>query len=233
MVNVTTVTDFLLMGFSDIWELQLIHATLFLLVYLAALMGNVLIIAITTLDRRFYTPMYFFLKHLSILDLCYISVTVPKSITNSLTNSCSTYYWGCVAQLFLTIMLAISELFILTVMSYDRYVAICRPLHYEVIMNRGACVQMAAATWFSGGLLGGMYSAGTFTLSFCRTNMIQQFFCDVPSLLNISCSERHIVVDVSVVIGNEPPQDAIDGLQTHRMRRAVGAIEHEPIPGSS
>ncbi|XP_038598290.1 olfactory receptor 14A16-like [Tachyglossus aculeatus] len=84
--------------------------------------------------------------------------------------------------------------------SFDRYVAICHPLHYGVIMNRGASMQMVASTWFSGGLLVGMYSAGTFTLSFCRTNMIQQFFCDVPSLMNI-CSERHIVVDVSVIIG--------------------------------
>ncbi|XP_038597643.1 putative olfactory receptor 14L1 [Tachyglossus aculeatus] len=99
--------------------------------------------------------MYFFLKHLSILDLYYISVTVPKSITNSLSNSCSIHYWGCVAQLFLKIMLAISELFILTVISYDCYVSIFRPRHYEVIMNRGAYVQMAAATCFSGGLFGG------------------------------------------------------------------------------
>ncbi|XP_038599378.1 putative olfactory receptor 14L1 [Tachyglossus aculeatus] len=140
MSNITTVTEFLLLGFSDIQEWQLIYTALFLLVYLAALMGNLIIFAVTALDRQFHTPMYFFLRNLSILDLGYISVTVPKSILNALTNINSISLLGCAAQVFLLLLFAGSELALLMVMSHDRYVAICRPLHYEITMPQGACL---------------------------------------------------------------------------------------------
>ncbi|XP_038599381.1 olfactory receptor 14A16-like [Tachyglossus aculeatus] len=188
MTNVTTVMEFLLLGFSEVRDLQLVHAALFLLLYLMALMGNLLIIAITTLDRRLHAPMYFFLRNLSILDLCLITVTVPKSIHNSLTNDRSISFLGCVLQVFLALSSIFTELVILTVMSYDRYVAICHPLHYEVIMNRGACVKMATASWLSGGLSAVLHTASTFSLSFCGSNVVGQFFCDIPQLLTISCS---------------------------------------------
>ncbi|XP_038598971.1 putative olfactory receptor 14L1 [Tachyglossus aculeatus] len=126
MSNITKVTEFLLLGFSDIRELQLIQAALLLLVYLAALMGNLFIVAITTFDRQFHTPMYFFLKNLSVIDLGYISITVPKSVFNSLTNVNSISLLGCAAQVFLVFLFVGSELALLTVMSHDRYVAICR-----------------------------------------------------------------------------------------------------------
>ncbi|XP_036624184.1 olfactory receptor 14A16-like [Trichosurus vulpecula] len=201
MVNLTVVTRFFLMGFSNTWEQQVLHAILFLLIYLVALMGNTLIFTLISLDGKFHTPMYFFLKNLSFLDLCLISTTVPKSIANSLSHSCSISFWGCVSQLFLMMLFTSSELFLLTVMSYDRYVAICQPLHYELIMTRGACVKMAAVSWFSGGLLGALYSASTFTLPFCGSKEIHQFFCDVPALLRISCSETHLAVDVIMAFG--------------------------------
>ncbi|XP_038599006.1 olfactory receptor 14A16-like [Tachyglossus aculeatus] len=201
MTNISTVAEFLLQGFSDIRELQLLHATLFLLVYLAALLGNLLIVAVTTLDQRLHTPMYFFLKNLSFIDLCYISTTVPKSIVNSLTGDSSISVLGCVSQLFLVVLFASSEFYVLTAMSYDRYAAICSPLRYELIMNKTACICMAAASWLSGGLLGVLFSASTFSLTFCGSNAIQQFFCDVPPLLKISCSEVHIAIDVSVAAG--------------------------------
>ncbi|XP_038598795.1 putative olfactory receptor 14L1 [Tachyglossus aculeatus] len=126
MSNNTKVTEFLLLGFSDIRELQLLHTMLLLLVYLASLMGNFLIIAVTTLDWHLHIPMYFFVKNLSILDFVYISVTAPKSIFNSLTNINSISLLGCAAQVFFVFLLGGSELALLTVMSYDRYVAICR-----------------------------------------------------------------------------------------------------------
>ncbi|XP_016082428.1 olfactory receptor 14A16-like [Ornithorhynchus anatinus] len=200
MSNITTVTEFLLLGFSDIRELQLIHTALFLLVYLAALMGNLLIIAVTTLDRHFHTPMYFFLKNLSILDLGYISVTVPKSILNSLTNVNSISLLGCAAQVFLVFLFAGSEMALLTVMSHDRYVAICRPLHYEVIMPHGACVRMLAASWFGSCLNAIMYTTSTFSLSFCGPNIVHQFFCDGPQLLRLACSTDRVTEDVSLAI---------------------------------
>ncbi|XP_038603620.1 olfactory receptor 14A16-like [Tachyglossus aculeatus] len=201
MTNISTVREFLLLGFSEFWELQLVHAALFLLVYLAALMGNLLIVVVTTLDRRLHTPMYFFLRNLSFLDLCYISVTVPKSIHNSLTGRRSISLLGCAAQLFFVIWFAGTELLILMAMSYDRYAAICRPLSYEVVMARGACGKMAATSWLSGGLIGALFSALTFSLSFCGSKIVQQFFCDVPSLLMITCSEDHVAVNVSITSG--------------------------------
>ncbi|XP_044531306.1 olfactory receptor 14A2-like [Gracilinanus agilis] len=201
MSNLTSMTGFFLMGFSNTWELQILHAMFFLMIYLMALIGNLLIFSLISLDVHLHTPMYFFLKNLSFLDLCLISVTVPKSIANSLSHSSSISYLGCVLQLFLVILFAGSEISILTVMSYDRYVAICQPLHYETIMIKGSCVKMAVASWFSGGVVGTMYSASTFSLPFCGSREIHQFFCDIPSLLRISCSEKHIAVYVSVAIG--------------------------------
>ncbi|XP_038597682.1 olfactory receptor 14A16-like [Tachyglossus aculeatus] len=201
MVNHTELREFLLLGFSEIRELQLFQAALFLLVYLAALTGNLLIITATALDRRLHTPMYFFLRNLSVLDLCYISVTVPKSIHNSLTECRSISFLDCVTQVLSVVLFAASEVFLLTAMSYDRYAAICLPLSYEVVMNTVACVKMVAISWLTGGLVAVMFSAGTFSLSFCGSNIVQQFFCDVPSLLKISCSKDHVAVDVSITTG--------------------------------
>ncbi|XP_038599098.1 olfactory receptor 14K1-like, partial [Tachyglossus aculeatus] len=146
-------------------------------------------------------PMYFFLKNLSFIDLCFISTTVPKSIVNSLTSDSSISFLGCVSQLFLLILFATSEFYVLTAMSYDRYAAICSPLLYELIMNKTACMRIAAASWLSGGLFGVLLSASTFSLTFCGSNAVQQFFCDVPPLVQISCSEVHIAIDMSVAAG--------------------------------
>ncbi|XP_027702983.1 olfactory receptor 14A2-like, partial [Vombatus ursinus] len=201
MANLTVVTGFLLMGFSNIWELQVLHAIFFLLIYLVGLMDNILIFTLISLDGKLHTPMYFFLKNLSFLDLCLISTTVPKSIANSLSHSWCISFRGCVSQLFLMVLFVASELYLLTVMSYECYVAICQPLHYELIMTRGACVKMAAASWLTGGLFGALYSASIFTFLFCGSKEIHHFFCDVPPLLRISCSETHLAVDVSVGFG--------------------------------
>ncbi|XP_043855484.1 olfactory receptor 14A2-like [Dromiciops gliroides] len=201
MANFTMVTGFLLMTFSNTWQLQVLHAMLFLLIYLVAVIGNLLIFTTISLDEHLHSPMYFFLKNLSFLDLCFISTTLPKSITNSLSCSRSISFMGCVLQFFLVIFFAASELFLLTVMSYDRYVAICQPLHYEVIMTRRACVKMATVSWLSGGLFGTLYSTNTFTLPFCNSKEIHQFFCDFPSLLRLSCSSIHIGLDVTLALG--------------------------------
>ncbi|XP_062950748.1 olfactory receptor 14K1-like [Cynocephalus volans] len=201
MTNHTTVMDFILMGFSDTVEVQVFHAFLFLMIYLLTLLGNLLIIVLVTVDQCLHSPMYFFLKNLSFLDVCLISITVPKLILNSLSHRSIISFAGCVLQVLLVIHFAGSELFILTAMSYDRYVAICHPLHYDVTMNRGVCVQMVAVSWLLGSIFGILYSAGTFSLPFCGSRKLPQFFCDVPSLLKISCTNRHITIDVSVAIG--------------------------------
>ncbi|XP_045855143.1 olfactory receptor 14A2 [Meles meles] len=201
MTNVTLVAGFLLVGFSDIQELQILYGVLFLMIYLAILMSNFLIITLTTLDLKLQTPMYFFLKNLSFLDVFLVSVPIPKFIVNSLTYNNSISTLGCAFQLLLMTSFAAGEVLVLTAMSYDRYVAICCPLNYEVTMNAGACVLMAGVSWVIGGLFGALYTAGTFFMPFCGSNVIPQFFCDVSSLLRISCPETLLVVYISIGIG--------------------------------
>ncbi|XP_074074740.1 olfactory receptor 14A16-like [Macrotis lagotis] len=200
MTNQTFITNFLLMSFSDVWELQILHAVLFFLIYLAALMGNLLIIIVTTMDQHLQTPMYFFLRHLSYIDMCYISVTVPKSILISLAHKNSISIPECVIQIYCIALFFCVELAVLTVMSYDRYAAICHPLHYETLMSRGACVQMAAASWVSGNISGIMHTASTFSEPFCKGNELGQFFCEIPHLLKLSCSQPNIAELGTIIV---------------------------------
>ncbi|XP_030403429.1 olfactory receptor 14I1-like [Gopherus evgoodei] len=192
MSNRTTVTEFLLLGFSDIWELQILHFVLFLLVYLAALVGNLLIIMVVAFDHHLHTPMYFFLMNLSILDLGSISVTVPKSMANSLSNTRLISYSGCIVQVFLFMFLLSSDLALLTIMAYDRYIAICQPLRYERVMNRRACVQMAASAWMSGLIYSALHTGNIFGGNFCGENVVDQFFCEIPQLLKLICSDSYL-----------------------------------------
>ncbi|XP_043854011.1 olfactory receptor 14C36-like [Dromiciops gliroides] len=200
MSNFTIVSEFLLMGFSDIRELQIIYSLLFLLIFLATLLGNLLIVIVTTIDRRLHTPMYFFLRNLSIVDACYIAVTLPKASANSLLNSRVISKGECVAQIFLVVFFVYVELTCLTIMARDRYVAICHPLHYTVIMSPQVCMQMTLTCFFTGLLYAGFHTGYTFRLPFCQSNVIHQFFCDIPSLLKLSCSEtfsNEIIIVVS------------------------------------
>ncbi|XP_024052696.1 olfactory receptor 14A16-like [Terrapene carolina triunguis] len=202
MSNRTAVTESLLLGFSDMREKQILHFLVFLILYLAAVVGNLLIITVVALDHHLHTPMYFFLGNLSFLDLCYISVTVPKSMADSLTNNRHISFSACVTQVFLVVTFAVAELSFLTVMAYDRYIAICHPLHYKVTMSRDACTQMAGVSWISSMMCSVLHTANTFRLHFCRSNVIAQFFCDIPQLLKISCSDTHANVNVMIVLGS-------------------------------
>ncbi|CAM2102767.1 unnamed protein product [Caretta caretta] len=181
MSNQSTVTKFLLLRFSDVRELQILHFVVFMVIYLAALMGNLLIIVAVALDHHLHSPMYFF------LDICYISVTIPKSMVNSLTNTRQISFSGSVAQVYFGIFFAFSELVLLTEMAYDRYVAICHPLRYRVIMTRGACAQMAAGSWISSCIYSLLLTANAFLLPFCVSSVVDQFFCDISQLLKLSC----------------------------------------------
>ncbi|KAM9119088.1 olfactory receptor 14A16-like [Pangshura tecta] len=202
MSNRTTVTEFLLLGFSDVREQQILHFLVFLVIYLAAVVGNLLIITVVTLNHHLHTPMYFFLGNLSFLDLCYISITVPKSMADSLTNNRLISFSGCVTQVFLVVTFAAAEMAFLTVMAYDRYIAVCHPLHYRVTMNRGACAQMADGSWISSMMCSVLHTTNTFKLHFCGSNVIAQFFCDIPQLLKISCSDTHANVIVMTALGS-------------------------------
>ncbi|XP_075398955.1 olfactory receptor 14C36-like [Tenrec ecaudatus] len=189
MSNSTIATEFLLTGFSDVWEFRVLHTMLFLLMYLATLTGNLLIVAVITVDQRLHTPMYFFILNLSVWDMCYISVTVPKACVIFLLNNRVISVVGCAAQIFLVLLCAYAELLLLTIMARDRYVAICQPLHYHAIMTPRVCVQMTLASVLSGLVYAGVHTGNTFHLSFCHSNVVHQFFCDIPSLLKLSCSD--------------------------------------------
>ncbi|XP_052020130.1 olfactory receptor 14J1-like [Apodemus sylvaticus] len=193
MKNITTVSGFFLMGFSDNHELQILQALLFLVTYLLGSAGNFIIITITTLDPQLQSPMYYFLKHLSILDVSSLSVTVPQYVDSSLAESGYISYGQCMLQIFFFTGFACSEMATLTLMSYDRYVAICFPLHYEVIMSPRKCTWAAAAVWLSGSLSGTLYTASMLSIRFCGDRVIHQIFCDVPQLLKLSCSNDHLV----------------------------------------
>ncbi|KAG3265187.1 olfactory receptor 14C36-like [Ictidomys tridecemlineatus] len=189
MANATMVTEFLLLGSPDDWDLSFLYFTVFPMTYLATLLGNILILTITTADKNLHTPMYFFLRNLSLLDMCYISITVPKACVNSLTGNRAISVAGCATQIFLVIFCACVELLFLTIMAWDRYVAIYQPLQYLLIMKPQFCVCMTLASLLSGLLYAGVHTGNTFRLSFCQTNVVHQFFCDVPSLLKLFCSD--------------------------------------------
>ncbi|KAM4834916.1 olfactory receptor 14J1-like [Thomomys bottae] len=197
--NGTKISGFLLVGFSENHHLQLLHALLFLVMYLLALTSNVIIITITTLDQHLQSPMYYFLKQLSLLDLSFISVTVPQSINNSLTGNGYISYGQCILQVFFFTSLAWAEVAILTVMSYDRYAAICFPLHYELIMDPRTCKRAVVAVWVSGGISGILCTTATFSITFCRAKVIHQFFCDIPQIAKLSCSNDYLAV-IGVVV---------------------------------
>ncbi|KAM6288845.1 olfactory receptor 14J1-like [Aegotheles albertisi] len=207
MSNSSSITQFLLLAFADRRELQLLHFWLFLGICLAALLGNGLIITTIACDHHLHTPMYFFLLNLSLLDLASISTTVPKAMANSLWDTRAISYWGCAVQLFFFLFLISAEYFLLTVMSYDRYVAICKPLHYGTLLGSRACVHMAAAAWGSGFLNALLHTANTFSLPLCQGNVLDQFFCEIPQILKLSCSHSYlrelglIVVSVCLTYG--------------------------------
>ncbi|XP_075301042.1 olfactory receptor 14C36-like [Opisthocomus hoazin] len=192
MPNGSSITEFVLLAFADTWEMQLLHFWLFLAIYLAALLSNGLIITTIACDHRLHTPMYFFLLNLSLIDLGSISTTVPKSMANSLWDTRDISYAGCAAQLFLFAFLVVTEYCLLTVMAYDRYVAICRPLHYGSLLGSRTCVHVTAAAWGSGLLNALLHTANTFSIPLCKANAVDQFFCEIPQILKLSCSHSYL-----------------------------------------
>ncbi|CAO2596679.1 Olfactory receptor 141 [Lemmus lemmus] len=182
----------MLMGLTDSKEIQLVLSVLFLFIYMVTVLGNIGMILIIRLDVQLHTPMYFFLTHLSFLDLSYSTVITPKTLENLLTSKKSISFMGCFIQLYFFVLLAATECFILSSMAYDRYVAICNPLHYPMSMSPRVYVSLIIASYAGGILHGVIHTVATFSLSFCRSNEITHIFCDIPPLLAISCSETYV-----------------------------------------
>ncbi|XP_031455853.1 olfactory receptor 14A16-like [Phasianus colchicus] len=192
MSNSSSTTEFLLLAFTDTRELQLLHFWLSLGIYLAAFLSNGLVITAVVCDHHMHTPMYFFLLNLAFCDLGSISTTLPKAMSNFLWDSGAISYTGCAAQVFFLFFCTTAECALLTVMSYDRYIAICKPLHYGTLLGSRACATMAAAAWGSGLLNALLHTASTFSLPLCQGNAVDQFFCEVPQILKLSCSSFYL-----------------------------------------
>ncbi|XP_030044258.1 olfactory receptor 1019-like [Microcaecilia unicolor] len=199
--NTTTVTEFIILGFPEFPKLQIPLFLLFLLIYLIVLMGNLTIITVTCLDPRLHTPMYFFLCNLSFLDISSTSVTVPKLLDIFLRKGQRISIKGCLVQMYFFLALATVECFLLTAMAYDRYVAICHPLHYAVIINERVSELMATGSWTFGFLVPVIYTVLMSHFSYCRSNEINHYFCDLSALVKLSCSRTYTVEGMSYVAG--------------------------------
>ncbi|XP_023774662.1 olfactory receptor 5V1-like [Cyanistes caeruleus] len=184
-MNQTQVMEFVLLGFP---HSRPFFFALFLTIYLATLLGNSAILSLVSLDPHLHSPMYFFLSHLSCLDLCYSSVTVPKILANTLRPQATISYGGCLAQMFLLMWCAGAECALLALMAYDRYAAVCQPLHYAQALSHSTCAAAAAGCWLWGLLDSAVHTLLATRLSFCGAAQLQHIFCDVPPLLGATCS---------------------------------------------
>ncbi|XP_029431382.1 olfactory receptor 1020-like [Rhinatrema bivittatum] len=191
-INQTSVKEFLLLGFTNVPHLKIVLFVAFLVMYLITLLGNLGIIVLIQLDPRLHTPMYFFLSNLSFVDLWCSSAIAPKTLTNFLSENKTISYLGCAAQLYFFVAFACTDNFLLAAMAYDRYVAICNPLLYPIVMTRKVCTQLVICSYLTSFLYSLVQTGTTFRLSFCRSNEINHFFCDIPPLLKISCTDTYI-----------------------------------------
>ncbi|XP_021519313.1 olfactory receptor 5B3-like [Meriones unguiculatus] len=192
MENSTEVTHFLLLGLTDDPGLQLPLFFTFLLIYTIALVGNLGMILLIVLDSRLHTPMYFFLGNLSFVDLCYSSAVTPTVMTGLLIGDKVISYNDCAAQMFFFAGFATVENYLLASMAYDRYAAVCKPLHYSYTMTTNVSICLSVVSYTCGFLNVSIHIGDTFSLSFCGSNVVHHFFCDVPAVMVLSCSDRHV-----------------------------------------
>ncbi|XP_043764724.1 olfactory receptor 12D2-like [Cervus elaphus] len=192
MLNQTSVTEFFLLGVTDTQVLQPVLFMVFLTIYFLNLAGNGAILIVVISDPRLHSPMYFFLGNLSCLDICYSTVTLPKMLENFLSTHKTISFLGCISQLHFFHFLGSTEAMLVPVMAFDRFVAICKPLHYTVIMSHQVCTQMAVTIWIIGFFHSLLHSVMTSRLNFCGSNHIHHFFCDVKPLLKLACGNTEL-----------------------------------------
>ncbi|XP_068089256.1 olfactory receptor 2G3-like [Hyperolius riggenbachi] len=188
-MNQTQPANFILCGLLYHPESDLPLFSLFTITYIMAVIGNSTVILMVLLSPTLHTPMYFFLTNLSILDICCISTTVPKMLHNFVTASFTISFYGCAAQLYIFTWVEITELLLLTYMAFDRYIAICKPLHYNLIITPKVCLQMSISLWLSGKFCAVVHTSLTFSLPFCRNVEINHFFCEFPPLVKLACTD--------------------------------------------
>ncbi|XP_006877877.1 PREDICTED: olfactory receptor 8H1-like [Chrysochloris asiatica] len=201
--NNTNVSDFILVGLTDSEEIGLVLFNLFLLIYLITVLGNAGMILIIRLDVQLHTPMYFFLSHLSFLDLSYSTVITPKTLENLVTSNKHISFGGCYSQMYVFIFLAATECCLLSSMAYDRYVAICNPLQYTVIVSTKLCCSLVTASCMIGFIDSTVTVLGMNTLHFCNSNVIHHFFCDTSPILALSCTDtRNVEIIIFILAGS-------------------------------
>ncbi|XP_037673463.1 olfactory receptor 5V1-like [Choloepus didactylus] len=199
--NLTTMDEFILIGLSDLPEVRYPLFVVFTVIYQVTLVGNGTILLAIGTEKKLHTPMYYFLANLSLLDIFCPSATVPKMLENLLTEKQSISFIGCALQLYFLVALAGTEVFLLTIMAYDRYVAICFPLRYTLIMTKARCAQLMAGCWAAGFLNSLLHTVSTFCLSFCKSHRVDQYYCDIPPLVALSCSSTYVAEMLMLVVG--------------------------------
>ena len=205
-INTSTVSEFILVGLSDAPEVRVLLFVLFLSIYLATVAGNATILVAIRTDAHLHSPMYFFLGNLSLLDILCPTITVPKMLQALLFGSKAISFAGCMLQLFLLIDVVGTEIFLLAVMAYDRYVAICHPLQYVNMVSTRLCAHLAVGTWVVGFLNSLLHTSLICTLLFCDSNKVDQYYCDIPPVLALSCSptagRELVTLTVAGVLGS-------------------------------
>ncbi|KAM6448811.1 olfactory receptor 11L1-like [Liasis olivaceus] len=199
--NQTEVTEFHLMGFVGLGDLQIPLFCLFLVIYLVTIVGNILIILVVVTDSHLHTPMYFFLGNLSCLETCYSSNILPMMLANLLYGGRKTIsVTGCIMQHYFFGLLAASECFLLAAMSYDRYVAICKPLHYTILMNNRVCLQLIAGSWINGLFIMSIVLYLMCQLKFCGPSEINHLFCELNPILKLACSDTYLIELTTILV---------------------------------
>uniref|UniRef100_F7C2A1 Olfactory receptor n=1 Tax=Monodelphis domestica TaxID=13616 RepID=F7C2A1_MONDO len=188
-INETSVTEFFLKGLSGYPRLEIIFFVLILVMYVVILLGNGILILISILDPHLHTPMYFFLSNLSFLDICYTSTSIPPTLVSFLSQRKTISFSGCTVQMFLGLAMGTTECVLLAMMAFDRYVAICNPLRYPIIMSKIVYVQMAAGSWAAGGVNSLVQTILVVQLPFCRNNVINHFSCEILAVMKLACAD--------------------------------------------
>ena len=187
--NYTRVKEFIFLGITQSRELSWVLFVFLFLVYMTTLLGNLLIMVTVTWESRLHTPMYFLLRNLSVLDICFSSITAPKVLADLLSERKTISFSGCVSQIFFFHLLGGADVFSLSVMAFDRYVAISRPLHYLTVMSRGRCIGLIVASWAGGFVHSIVQISLLLPLPFCGPNVLDTFYCDVPQVLTLACTD--------------------------------------------
>nr|XP_032644565.1 olfactory receptor 10A7-like [Chelonoidis abingdonii] len=198
--NQTTITEFILLGFGDFSDLQILLFLMFLVIYIATTLGNTLIVVLVVTDQHLHIPMYFFLWNLSYLETCYTSTFLLRLLASLLTGDRTSSFSGCFTQMYFFGFLAGTECCLLVAMSYDRYLAICKPLHYSTLMNTRFCLQLAAGARLNGCLATTIFILFMSSLIFCGPNEIDHFYCDSIPLIKLSCSDTHLIIFMNFIL---------------------------------